>query len=184
MKGAFPAFVACALLVGLLFQPQTGAEVTVVSLTNSPLNPTPDDDVTVTILLTNSSEVNKTYIAWCQDNPALCHTPTEMKYIGGDAYAFNIGKYPDGMGIKYNVTILLRNGNMTVTDTIHYTVHKASGGNGNNNTTGDNNTTTGNGTAGKAKPNYTLYIIAAVVVLLAVAAVVAFVMRRKKPGSQ
>ena len=185
MKRTALAIATCALLVCLLVQPRSSAEVTVVSLSHSPEDPTPDDEVTVTIQLTNSSEVNKTYLAWCQSNPELCFTPKEMKYIGSDAYTLKIGKYPDGQGIKYNVTIMLKDGNSTVTPTYNYTVHKPSNGNGNNNNNTNNNTnTTGNGTNGETTPNYLPYIVLAVVVLVAISAVAVIMMRRKKPGRQ
>jgi len=187
MKGKAIAIASCALLVCLLFQPQSGAEVTVVSLSHSPEAPTPDDEVTISLQLTNSSEVNETYLAWCQSNPELCFTPKEMKYIGSDAYSLNIGKFPDGQGIKYNVTIMLKDGNSTVTPTYNYTVHKPANGNGNNNNNTTNNNTNGNGGTGepgnRGAGDYLLYGIVAVVVLVAVVAVVVIMMRRK-PGSQ
>ncbi len=185
MKGTLPALASCALLVCLLFQPRSGAEVTVVSLSHSPLSPTPNDEVTVTLQLANSSEVNKTYLVWCQSNPELCYTPTEMKYIGSDAYSLKIGKFPDGQGIKYNVTIMLKDGNSTVTGTFYFTVHKPSNGNGNNNNNTTNNHTnnTGNGTNGQTKPDYLPYIAVAVVVLVAVVTVAVLLRSRKKPGS-
>lgn len=180
MRVAILALVSCALLVGLSFSQQSGAETTVVSLSHLPVNPTPDDNVTVTLQLTNSSEVNKTYISWCQAKPELCYTPRCMTYIGEHAYSFNLGKNVDGQEIKYNVTILFKNGTSSVTDTIHFTVKKPS--NGNNNTTNNTNTT-GDGSTGQAGPDYLPFIALAVVLLAAAVAVAVFVTRKKKPGS-
>jgi len=182
MKGTALALVSGALLMGLLFYPQSGAEVTVVSLSHSPANPTPDDEVTVTIQLTNSSEVNKTYISWCQSTPVLCYVPKEMKYIGDDAYSFKLGKNVDGQEMKYNVTIFYKNGTSSVTETIHFSVHKPSNGGNNNNTTNNNTNTTDDGKTDPAGQNYLPYIAIAVVIVIAVVALLAF-MTRKKPGS-
>jgi len=174
--------VSGALLMGLFFYPQSGAEVTVVSLSHSPANPTPDDEVTVTIQLTNSSEVNKTYISWCQATPILCNVPKEMKYIGDNTYSYNLGKNVDGQEIKYNVTIMYKNGTSSVTGTFFFSVHKPSNGGGNNNTTNNNTNTTDDDKTGPASPNYLPFIAIAVVIVIAVVAVVAFMMR-KKSGS-
>lgn len=186
MKTTAPALASCALLVCLLLQPPAAAEAAVVGLSHSPVNPTPDDDVTVTLELDNASAVNKTYIAWCQSKPEMCFTPKQMKYIGDNTYALNIGKFPDGQELKYNVTIVYLDGNTSVTDTKYFKVEKASNGNGgnNNNTTNNNTNTTGDGDGGQATPGYMPYIVVAVVVVAVVAVAAVFMMRRKKPGSQ
>lgn len=183
MKGTVIALVSCALLVGLLFYPQSVAEDDVMTVSHSPLNPTPDDDVAVTIHFTNSSDVNKTFISWCQATPILCYVPKEMRYIGDNTYSYNLGKNVDGQEMKYNITIFYKNGTSTVTDTVHFTVHKPSNGGGNNNNTTNNNTnTTDDDKTGQAGQNYLPYVAIAVVVVVAVAVAMVF-MRRKKPGS-
>ena len=183
MKGTVLALVSGAFLVSLLFYPQSAADDNVVSVSHSPVNPTPDDQVTVTIQMTNSSEVNKTYISWCQTTPILCYVPKEMKYIGDDVYSFNLGKNVEGQEMKYNITVFYKNGTSSVTDTIHFTVHKPSNGGGNNNNTTNNNTnTTDDDKTGQASQNYLPYIAVAAVVVIAVAAALV-VIRRRKPGS-
>ena len=182
-KTAF-AYAGAFLLLLAVAIPGAGAKVTVASVSHSPLEPTPDDEVTVTLELTNSSDVEKTVISWCQSNPEMCFTPREMKYIGADTFALSIGKFPDGQGIKYNITVVLLDGNKTVTPDQHFTVHeKAPNGNGGNNNT-TNNHTDGNGTNGaKGLGGYLLYGIIGVVVLVAIAAA-AVALRRKKPKAE
>ncbi len=175
----------CALLMLLtLALPHSGADVTVVQVNRDPENPTPNDDVVITVELTNSSEVNKTYLSWCQATPELCFTPKEMKYIGADTYSYDMGKFPNGQEIKYNITVIMKNGNTTVTPTVHFKVEKAppsDGGGGDNNTT---NNTDGNGTAGgSGTPNYVVFGLIAVVVMVIIAAVVVVLLRMKKPRS-
>ena len=183
MKTTAPALATCALLVCLLLQPPAAAEATVVGLSHSPVNPTPDDDVTVTLQLDNSSSVNKTFVAWCQSKPEMCFTPRQMKYIGDNSYALNIGKFPDGQELKYNVTVVYLDGNTSVTETKYFKVQKASNGNGGNqnNTTNNNTNTTGDGKAGDDQPNFIPFIAVAVV---AVALIAVFMIRRKRHGSQ
>jgi hypothetical protein len=184
MRAKVFALVSAVLLLVTLAIPHSGAEVAVLRVSQDPENPTPDDDVVITVELTNSSEVNKSYISWCQANPELCFTPKEMKYIGADTYSFDLGKFPNGQEIKYNITILLKNGNTTVTPTVHFKVEKAppsDGGGGNNNTT---NNTDGNKTdGGNGTPSYMVYGLIVVFVMVMIAAVVAVLLRRKKPGS-
>jgi hypothetical protein len=181
MKITAPALASCALLVCLLLRPHAAAESTVLGLSHSPANPTPDDNITVSIQLSNTSEVNRTFVGWCQTNPILCYVPKEMRYIGDGVFAHDIGRYQDGQEMKYNVTIFYKNGTTTVTDTIHFTVKKPTNGGGNNT---NNTNTTGGGDADAAAPDYTPYIVVAVVVVAVAAAAVVFMMRRGKPGSR
>ncbi len=184
MRTAAFALASCALLLCLLASPPASADATVVSLTHSPLDPTPDDEVTVTLQLENATAVDKAFISWCQSNPELCNTPRQMKYIGDDAFALNLGKLPDKQQIKYNITLMYKDGNTSVTETKHFKVEKPSNGDGgnNNNTTNNNTNNTDDGNDDQAKPDYRPYIAVGVVVAVVVVAAAVFMMR-KKPGS-
>ena len=187
MRSIAFALACCALLALLPFQPASAGEAKVVSLSISPANPTPDDEVTVTCQLENSTAVDKAFISWCQSKPEMCFTPRQMKYIGGDAFALNIGKFPDGQELKYNITLMYKDGNSSVTETKYFKVEKPSNGNGGNqnNTTNNNTNGTGGtgGTGDRGIGDYLPYIAVGVMAVVVVIAAALFMTRRKKPGS-
>lgn len=106
---------------------------------------TPEDEVTVYIEVENQSSVRKVWLTLCQLEPYLCFLPREMAYVGSNTFALNIGKFPAGQELKYNITIQMRDGTNHTTPDTHFSVSGPDGGDG-----GWNNTT--NRTGGPARP--------------------------------
>ena len=178
MKRYRGVWASALLLLLMTLAPQGSADVTVISTSISPTEPTPDDAITVSVEVENITNISKVYLTYCEMSPFLCYPPKEMKYIGGGVYSVDAGKFKEGEW-KYNITTQLKDGNITWTPDTHFFVKKQTPGNG-----GDhNNTTTGNGTVKDNKiALYVMYgAVVSMVIITVVAAAVVLGQRMKGP---
>ena len=179
MRTAY-ALVAAALLLALsAWAPESGAGVTIVSASFSPAEPHPGDNITFTTEVNGSSNVSKAYLVYCSVTQGVCHTPLEMKYIGEGVFSVDAGKFDEGEW-KYNITLQLKDGNITYTPDTHFIVMKETPIDGG----GDhNNTTAGNGSGKDNKTAlYVMYgAVGSMVVITLVGLAVVLRMRRKGP---
>jgi hypothetical protein len=174
--GAAPGVVA--MLVFSAWMPGGVAGVSIISYSFSPEEPHPGDNITFTAEVEGSSNVSKAYLVYCSVTNGVCHSPIEMKYIGGGVYSVDAGKFDEGEW-KYNITLQLKDGNTTSAPDTHFMVKKETPIDGG----GDhNNTTAGNGSR---KNNMTfLYVMyGAVGSMVAITLVAAVgVLRRRRLG--
>jgi cytochrome c-type biogenesis protein len=167
-------FISCAMQGAMAFPEFTRVYYT-------PDNITKDDDVAVIAEVTNSSDVKQAYLTYCKVVPELCFIPKEMQYVGGGAYSVGIGKFDENQEMKFNVTLYFKDGNSTVSDTIHFTVQPIGGGNNTNNTNNTNTTVPPVNVTTPATPpdNTNLYITIALVLGTVLVAAPAYYLKRK-----
>jgi hypothetical protein len=178
-----PAIAAAALVIALaVCSPGAGADITVISTSFSPAELHPDDSITFYIQLdTNDTKnISKAYLIYCSVDDGVCYPQKEMKYMGEGNYSIDAGKFKEGEW-KYNITMQLKDGNITWTPDTHFFVKKETPGNGG----GDQNNTTGGN--GSKKDNRTvLYIMYGAVGSMAVITILAavFVLRTRRKGPE
>ncbi|MGQ9582784.1 MAG: redoxin family protein [Thermoplasmatota archaeon] len=126
-----------ALLVTCLLLGPAGAQGPILKVYHIPEAVTPNDDVVIYIEVENQSAVSRVWLTCCQLDPYLCFVPKQMAFIGGDTFATNLGRFPDGMELKYNITVQMRDGTNHTTPDHHISVRRPAG----NGDGGLNNTT-------------------------------------------
>ena len=173
------ALVAALLMVLSVSAPGTGADITFIARSFSPDEPAPDDNITFTVEVNGTSDVSnisKAYLIYCSVDDGVCYPQKEMKYLGGGVYSADAGRFKEGEW-KYNITLLLKDSNITWTPDTHFNVTKETPIDGD----GDhNNTTDGNGTV---KDNKTvLYVMYGAVGSMAIITLMAVVMVLRMRG--
>jgi hypothetical protein len=175
------SIAAGALLIALaVLSPGAGADVTVIGTSFSPAEPHPDDSIAFYMQLdmNDTKNVSKAYLIYCSVDDGVCYPQKVMTYIGEGNYSVDAGKFKEGKW-KYNITMQLKDGNITWTPDTPFFVKKETPGNGG----GDhNNTTTGNGSKDNTTVLYIMYgAVGSMVAITLVAAVVVLRTRRKGP---
>ena len=181
MRFAGGALGVVAMLVLSAGMPGGMAEVSIISYSLSPAEPHPGDNITFTTEVNGSSNVSKAYLVHCSVTPvSFCYPPKEMKYIGEGVYSIDAGKFDEGEW-KYNITLQLKDGNITYTPDTHFNVTKETPIDGG----GDHNNTTTVNVTKKDNRTFLLVMYGAVgsmVVITLVAA--AGVLRRRRKGPE
>jgi hypothetical protein len=174
--------MAVALALAMTaFSPGAGATVTFIGTSMDPVEPHPDDSLafSVQVDMNDTKNISKAYLIFCSVEDGVCYPQKEMRYVGEGNYSVDAGKFKEGEW-KYNITMQLKDSNITWTPDVHFNVTKQTPGNGG----GDNNNTTGGN--GSAKDRTALYVVYGAVVsmvtITVVAAAVVVGQRRKGSG--
>jgi len=119
------AVLTLAVLVAVAVNVQAG--VTVSSISHSPENPVPGENITITADITTDggTQIKSVFVFFCWDKPVdSCGMPVEMKMVNGKYTAEISGDWGADAKIKLNITVQDTEGNKYASD--FYYIHVSS----------------------------------------------------------